>query len=152
MSMHASMRTQNIGGGVRWWCVHTPHIAPIPDTLQYMHALFTGTAACQQERSDSSSGFGKRPIAAKRTLPRQANLEYDARMLRRNDRLRERAASRSDPAAAEAAVRARLRPITHRQGGPTLPPRLEAALPTSALFRCEGCVPCRAVPCHAHAL
>ncbi|KAG1663738.1 hypothetical protein FOA52_006107 [Chlamydomonas sp. UWO 241] len=55
---------------------------------------------------------------------------------RRTERLRERAAAAADPDAAADAARARLRPITHRDGCfPTLPLSLEAAVSASALYR-----------------
>uniref|UniRef100_A0A7S3R6G0 HotDog ACOT-type domain-containing protein n=3 Tax=Dunaliella tertiolecta TaxID=3047 RepID=A0A7S3R6G0_DUNTE len=57
---------------------------------------------------------------------------FEAAQVRRMARLTARAESRSNPTAAAAAELCRLQPITHREGGPTLPPSITLPAPLAA--------------------
>ncbi|KAF5841852.1 HotDog domain-containing protein [Dunaliella salina] len=57
---------------------------------------------------------------------------FEAAQVRRMARLTARAESRSNPTAAAAAELCRLQPITHREGGPTLPPSITLPAPLAS--------------------
>ena len=74
------------------------------------------------------------------TTPLQQSIFAEAQ-LRRAARLEAREALRSDPSAASAAAQSLLKPVTHRDGSPTLAPALEVRPSPGARAPSPGAAP-----------
>eukprot|EP00879_Flechtneria_rotunda_P012044 GHRR01012579.1.p1 GENE.GHRR01012579.1~~GHRR01012579.1.p1 ORF type:complete len:498 (+),score=231.63 GHRR01012579.1:180-1673(+) len=91
----------------------------------------------QSQQQQSVSQQQQHPCSKQglpRVVPTSTGLSriHNQAEARRQQRLAVRQAAQSDPHRAAAAAACRLRPITHREGSPTLPPALKLLSPTSS--------------------